>query len=162
MDSALIIVANVSFGVIGFAVIAAWYVMPRLGPLGRADALQPLLLVHSFRYVGLLFLAPALTAQSLAKEFAYPAAIGDLVAAVLAVIAIAALRRQWRLAVALVWLFNIQGAVDLLYALVMGTASGAVYHLGAAAWIPVLYVPALLVSHAMIFRLFLRREQAHR
>ena len=152
MDSALIILASVVFGVVGFSFVARWYVMPRLAALGRADALQPLLL-HSFRYVGLLLMAPALTGASLAGEFAYPAAVGDFVAAGLAVIAIAALRNHWRNAVALVWLFNIFGTVDLLYALVMGTVSGAVYQLGAAAWIPILFVPPLLVSHAIIFRL---------
>jgi hypothetical protein len=56
----------------------------------------------------------------------------------------------------LVWLFNIEGTVDLLNAIYLGLATGITsYQLGAAWFIPTVYVPALLVTHALIFVLLL-------
>jgi hypothetical protein len=83
----------------------------------RADALMPLLLLHSFRHIGMAFLLPGVTATALDARFAIPAAYGDLLAAVLAFVAILALRQQWAAATPLVWLCNIVGTVDLLNAL---------------------------------------------
>ena len=41
-----------------YGLIAKWYVMPVLGSLPRARAFMPLLLFHSFRFVGLALLDP--------------------------------------------------------------------------------------------------------
>ena len=45
-----------------------------------------------------------------------PAAYGDLLAALLALLAIAALRMAWAGAIPLVWLFNVEGTLDLVNA----------------------------------------------
>ena len=67
------------------------------------------------------------------------------------------------LTLTLVWLFNIEGTVDLLNAIYQGLATGiASYHLGAAWFIPTVYVPALLVTHALIFVLLLSGGRARR
>ena len=67
------------------------------------------------------------------------------------------------LTLTLVWLFNIEGTVDLLNAIYQGLATGiANYHLGAAWFIPTVYVPALLVTHALIFVLLLSGGRARR
>jgi len=44
------------------------------------------------------------------------AAIGDLLAALLAFLGILALRREWRIAIPLVWVFNVEGPLDFLNA----------------------------------------------
>ncbi len=81
----------------------------------------------------------------------------------LALVALAALRLHWpsTIALALVWLFNIEGTADLLRAFYVAFATGAVNTMGGLAyWIVGFYVPALLVTHFLIFRLLLQRERS--
>jgi hypothetical protein len=98
-----------------------------------------------------MFLAPGATYPGLPAQFAYPAALGDLVAAVLAVVAIPAVATEARSARFLVWLFNLEGTVDLLAAIALANAYDASPHMGAAYWIPAFWVPALLVTHYIMF-----------
>jgi hypothetical protein len=58
----------------------------------------------------------AVVSPSLPSAFAARAAYGDLVAAILAVTATIALSRHASVATLLVWLFNVWGAADLLFA----------------------------------------------
>jgi hypothetical protein len=146
-------------GLTAYSLIAKWYVMPWLVSQSRAKALTPILLFHSFRFVGLAFLIPGVTSQPLDPRFADPAAYGDLIAALLALLALMALRLEWRLAIPLVWLFNVEGTLDLLNAVTQGlryTEDGA---LGATFFIPMVIVPALLVTHVMVFIILLRGER---
>lgn len=147
---------SIVMSVVSFTLVAAWYVMPMLTRRPLADALIPLLLFHSFRHIGLAFLIPGVTAEALDPRFAVPAAYGDLLAAVLALAAIAALRWQLALAIPLAWIFNIEGFLDLLNALYQGFRFTPDGHLGATYFIPAVIVPALLVTHVMIFILLLR------
>ena len=55
----------------------------------------------------------------------------------------------------LVWLFNVVGTVDLIYAVTRGTLEQAAPVMGAAWYIPTFLVPALLVSHFLVFKLLL-------
>jgi hypothetical protein len=70
---------------------------------------------------------------------------------VLALVALAAVIKNLRSARFLVWLFNIEGSIDLVLAIALATISGAPAYMGAAYWIPALWVPALLVSHYITF-----------
>ena len=158
MPPDLILPLSMVMGLIGYGLIAKWYAMPTLVTLPRTTALLPLLLPHCFRFVGLAFLIPGVTSQPLDPRFANPAAYGDLLAALLAFLAIAALHWRWRTAIALVWVFNVEGTLDLLNAVMQGiryTEDGA---LGAAFFIPMMVVPFLLVIHFMVFVLLLRSE----
>jgi hypothetical protein len=161
MDTAQIFFTQVALNALVYALIALWYVAPRLARLPRARALAPLLFLHTFRSVGLLFLVPGVVGPRLPDAFAIPAAYGDLLAVVLALVALLTLRAGWRGAPALVWLFNLEGTVDLLYAIIQGVrvniAGG--YALGAAWFIPTFVVPALLVTHVLIFWLLLRPQR---
>ncbi len=87
MDN-LILPLSIVLAVLSFSLIAKWYVIPALAPLPRKEALTPLLLLHSFRYVGMAFLIPGVTSAPLDPRFANPAAWGTLLAAVLALIAL--------------------------------------------------------------------------
>ena len=153
MPEDLFLPLSITIGFISYGLIANWYVMPALSSLPRAKALKPLLFLHTFRYIGLAFLVPGVPAQTLDPRFANPAAYGDLLAAVLALIALLALRFSWVIAIPLVWVFNIEGFLDLINALFQGLRFDA--QLGAAYFIPVVMVPALLVTHLMIFKLLL-------
>ena len=134
--------------------IAAWLLAPWLAKQSRYEALFWLTLPHAFRHVGLVFLVPGVVVQPLPEAFANPAAYGDLLTGVLALLALVALRTNWAGALGLVWVFNIVGTVDLLNAL---RQAHAVPHLGAAWYIPTFLVPALLVTHYLIFARLLKR-----
>lgn len=158
MPLELIVPLCFALSLVAYIWIAKWYVMPALRALPRPAALVPLLLLHAFRFIGLAFLIPGVTAQPLDPRFANPAAYGDLLASLLAFAAIVALRRGWGVAIPLVWIFNVEGSLDLLYAVMQGVRFNAPGAMGATFFIPAVIVPALLVTHALIFMLLLRRE----
>jgi hypothetical protein len=115
--------------------------------------------LHTFRFVGLAFLLPGVVSPDLASGFARPAAYGDLVATSLAWLALLALRS--RLETGFVWVFNLWGSADLLFAFYQGFA-GAGFEpgqLGAAYFIPTVVVPLLLITHVLVFRLLLTRDR---
>ena len=105
----------------------------------------------------MMFLTRGATYPGLPAEFAYPAAFGDLITAVLAFVAIPLVLRRSVLAKPLVWLFNIFGTVDLLTAITTATIYNAPTTMGPAYWIPAVAVAALLVAHYVTFILLLRR-----
>lgn len=148
---------SVLFGFIAWGVVTARYIWPALRQRPLADALRPLLLLHAFRFGGLAFLIPGVVSPDLPSAFARPAAYGDLATAILALLAFATLRSK--LGIILVWIFNIVGSVDLLYAFYQGNATALKPgQLGAAYFIPNVYVPLLLITHAIIFRLLLKHR----
>jgi len=148
---------SVLMSFLAFAIVTKLYILPRLRVMQREEALLPLVVPHAFRFVGLSFLVPGVVSPSLSPAFAVPAAYGDLVAAILAMVATLSLSARVPWAIALVWGFNVWGTVDLLNAIFQGQI-GAVGEgsFGAAFFIPTLVVPALLVTHALIFWLLLR------
>ncbi len=146
-----ILTVNLLFSTLVFWIAARIYVFPRLQELKPRTILLPILLLHSFRHLGLMFLAPGATYSGIPAAFAYPAAFGDLLAAVLAISAVPAVARQGRSARSLVWLFNVEGTLDLLVAIVLATLYDASAYMGPAYWIPAFWVPALLVTHYIAF-----------
>ena len=153
-----ITVINMFFSTLIFVLIARFYLMPKLGTMSTAEALQPLLLFHGMRHIGLVFLSSGVARPGLAQEFAIPAAYGDLAAAILALVALAALRNRSSVATPLVWLFNIVGTVDLFAALTIGIMYDATAYMGAGYFLPAVVVPALLVTHYIIFKLLMGRK----
>jgi hypothetical protein len=150
-----ILTLNLLFSTLIFA-IAAWiYVWPKLQTLDLKTLLIPILLLHTFRHLGLMFLEPGATMPGIAPEFTKPAAYGDFLAAILALIALFALLKNFKFSLLLVWIFNIEGTLDLLDAIALATKYKAVHFMGAAYWIPAFWVPALLVTHFIVFRLLL-------
>ena len=148
---------SVAFSFVAWSLVARDFVWPALNGRSRADALHPLLILHSFRFVGLSFLIPGVVSPDLPAAFAAPAAYGDLVAMLLALLAFAALRS--RFGIVLVWLFGIWGTADLLYAFFNGyRVELQPGHLGAAFYIPTVVVPFLLVTHVLVFRILLRGD----
>jgi len=110
-----ILTVNLAFSTLIFWIGSRIYILPRLHELAPRTVLLPVLLLHAFRHLGLMFLAPGATYPGIPPQFAYPAALGDLVAAVLAVVAIPPVATQARSARFLVWLFNIEGTVGYLH-----------------------------------------------
>ena len=151
-----ILTVNLVLSTFVFWIAARLYLLPRLAECEPRTILIPILLLHATRHLGLMFLAPGAVLPGIPPQFAYPAAFGDLLAAVLALAAIPAVALRARPARLLVWLFNIEGTVDLAAAIVLATVYNAAPFMGPAYWIPALWVPALLVTHYITFVVLLR------
>jgi len=141
-----------------FYVGAKIYIMPKINELRPQVILIPILILHSFRHLGLMFLAKGATYPGMPPQFAYPAAVGDLLAAILAFLAILATVNNLRIGRFLLWVFSIEGTVDLIVAITLATLYGAPAYMGAAYWIPAFWVPALLVSHYLVFIVLIRQS----
>jgi hypothetical protein len=161
MDIQALFGLSVLMSFVAFGLVTKLYLWPRLRVLGREDALVALVLPHTFRFIGLSFLVPGVVSPALPAAIAVPAAYGDLVAAVLAVAATLALSWRTPLATVLVWLFNVWGTADLLFAFYQGVFGAGLDAgmFGAAFFIPTAVVPPLLVTHALVFWLLLRPRQ---
>jgi hypothetical protein len=141
-------------------VAATLFAWPWLRDAHRQQSLLWLVAPHMFlRFIGLSFLIPGVVSLSLPKAWAVPAAYGDFVAGILAIIATAALAHMAAWAMAAVWIFNVWGAADLLFAFYQGQRINLdPGSLGAGFYIVTAVVPPLLVSHGLIFILLLRNH----
>lgn len=151
-----ILTVNLILSTFVFWVAAKLYIVPTLGRHEPRTVLLPILLLHSLRHLGLMFLAPGAVYPGIPTQFTYPAAFGDMLTAVLAMIAIPAVAMQVRIGKLLVWLFNIVGSLDLIDAIVLATIYDAAPFMGPAYWIPAFWVPALIVTHYLTFLVLLR------
>ena len=152
-----ILTINLLFNTLVFAIAVALYLMPKLHQLEPRSVVVPILLLHATRHLGLMFLAPGATHPGIPAQFAYPAAFGDLLASVLAIIAIITIIRTSRFARTFVGVFNVEGTLDLALAISLATIYDASPFMGAAYWIPAFWVPALLVTHYVVFVLLGKR-----
>ena len=142
-----------------FYVTARLYLLPLVPRIRPQQILVPILLLHSMRHLGMMFLTRGATYPGLPLQFAYPAAFGDLITAFLAFVAIPFVLRGARLAKSAVWIFNIFGTLDLLVAITTATIYNAPVTMGPAYWIPAFWVPLLLVTHYVTFVLLCRPWQ---
>jgi hypothetical protein len=143
-----------------YSLIAWWYVAPRLSGLPRPVALAPLVWVHAFRIVGGTILAPGAVAAAVPAEFRTMIGYGDMATAVLALLALVALRFRLSAAIAVVWLVLGVGLLDTVNAIIQSLRfSVFTYALGVNWVIVTMYVPALLVSSVLIF-IHLRRSSS--
>ena len=142
-----------------FYVAARILLLPRLGDLVPRAVMIPILLLHSLRHLGLMFLTRGAVYPGMPPQFAYPAALGDLFTALLAFASIPAVLKDWNAGRRLVWVFNIVGTLDLVVAIALATIYGAPVSMGPAYWIPAFWVPGLLVTHYVTFILLLRSSR---
>jgi hypothetical protein len=157
MSAEFIFFTSIGLSFIAWSMLTSRYVWPRLRLMPRPEALQPLLLLHAFRFVGLAFLVPGVVSPDLPAAFARAAAYGDIVTATLALLSLLTLSRGF--GVPFVWIFNVWGTADLLTAFYQANRSGLLAgQLGATYFIPTVLVPLLLTTHAVVFRLLLQRS----
>ncbi len=149
--------ASIAFSLLAWGILSARYIWPELRLRSRAEALRPLLILHSFRFIGLAFLVRGVVSADLPSVFARSAAYGDIVAAILAVLALLSLPSGVGIAVA--WIFNIWGAADLFNAFYQANHAGLMAgQLGATYFIPTLIVPLLLITHGLGFRILMQSQ----
>ena len=148
---------SIAFSVIVWGIVAARYIWPQLRLRRRSEALQPLLVLHSFRFIGLAFLVPGVVSPDLPRAFATSAAFGDIAAAALALLSLLSLRTVPGVLIA--WTFNVWGSLDLVNAFYKANATGlSPGQLGATYFIPTLIVPLLLITHGLAFRVLLQHR----
>lgn len=140
-----------------YALLARWYVWPRLRDRTREEAVVPLLWVHAFRHIALTMVASTQFDATVPRDWLLELAYGDLLATVLALASIFAIRWKWKSALRLVWVFNIVGLANLANVFFKSVMLDVThYHLGVGWYIATFYVPALWISHIMIFVVLIR------
>jgi hypothetical protein len=148
---------SIAFSLIAWGIVAARYIWPELRLRPPVEALRPLLILHSFRFIGSAFLIPGVVSPDLPPAFAHSAAYGDIGAAMLALLALISLPRAGGLVIA--WIFNLWGFADLLNAFYQANHAGLLPgQLGASYFIPTLVVPLLLITHGLAFRILLQHQ----
>lgn len=141
-----------TFSLVAYALIAWWYGAPRLARLPREVALVPLLWIHAFRIVGGTILAPGAADSAVPSDFRTMIGLGDMATAVVALLALIALRYRVQGAIALVWLCLTVGLLDTVNAIIQSMRYSVFTHGLGVNWVIVTsYVPALLVSSVLIF-----------
>jgi hypothetical protein len=140
-----------TFCLVAYALLAGWYVVPRLSGVPKAAALIPLVWVHVFRVAGATILAPGAVDAGVPMEFRTMVGLGDLATAVLALVAVILLQRRASVAIAAVWLCLIVGTVDTVNAIIQSVRYDVfTFPLGLNWVIVTMYVPALVVSSVLI------------
>src|SRR5437867_10117082 len=120
-----ILALNLIANTVIFYVAARLYLLPLILRVRPQLILVPILLLHSMRHLGLMFLTRGATFPGMPPQFAYPAAFGDLVTAILAFAAIPVVLSKSGLAKPAVWTFNIFGTLDVLAAITLATIYNA-------------------------------------
>ncbi|HVO73992.1 MAG TPA: hypothetical protein VMT35_08220 [Ignavibacteriaceae bacterium] len=159
MSNLQIFSLQILLSLIVYFLIMKWYISPRLSNLRVAQALVFMLFIHSFRHIGLTILIPSIVDSNISSPFITQYAFGEYFIAALAVVCLVGLTAQIRGTVYLVWIFNIIGAVLIIYAWIQFYIIDITqYRLGTFWFIPTFYMPALLVSHYAIFSMLIKRK----
>lgn len=149
-----------TMALLAYALLGLWYVYPRLTALPLVVALQPLIWVHAFRFVGGTILAPGSVAAAVPDHFRRLVGYGDLLTSALALLALVALHLRWRPAIALAWVVLVVGGLDTVDAIVWSVRDDVFPQALGFNWVIVtLYVPALLVSTVLAVVVLVRRRQ---
>jgi hypothetical protein len=150
---------SVAFGLTAWGAVAWQYIWPALRERPSPESLRPILLLHGFRFLGLTFMVPGVVSRDLPAAFAQPVGYGDLITAILALLALATLGT--RTGTVLAWVFNAFGMTDLFFAFYLGNRISLPDNpglLGAAYFIFATYVPLLLITHGLALRILLRTK----
>lgn len=134
-----------------YIAMARWHVTPWLRSLSRADALIALLWVHVFRYVALQTYSAQHGGFPISDQGLFEIVAGDVGGAVLAFLAIVALRLRSRIGLILSAILVAETAYDTVTNIrggmrehLLGAASGPTW------FILAFYVPAVVVTAVMI------------
>lgn len=157
MSSELMFRLHLILGYVAWLLCLGIYGWPKFKTMSHFEAQRAIATLHSFRFFGLVFILPGVVG-ALPTSFAAFAAYADFATSLLAMMALLTAKVR-----SLFWLFvvafNVVGASDILldyYHAVQIDLPAHAGELGAAYAIPVLYVPVLMISHAVAFYLLLR------
>jgi len=160
MSPAFIFQMHLILGYVPWLLCFGAYIWPRLKAMDPIDAQYAIATLHSFRFVGLVFIVPGVVGPDLPNGFATFAAYGDFATGLLAMLALLTVRRRplfWPFVIA----FNLMGIVDILIDYYHGNQVGLpalAGELSATYVIPIVYVPLLMITHVAAFYLLARRQ----
>ena len=164
MSTETIFRIHLVLGYVAWMLCFGTYLLPKLRSMSRFEAHRVMATIHSFRFIGLVFIVPGIVGPNLPASFATFSAYGDFATGVLALLALLTARKRplfWFFVVA----FNLVGAADILldyyHAVVTGLPAIA-GQLGITYLIAIVYVPLLMITHGVAFYWLLRRPQAIR
>ena len=143
---------NLAMSTVIFYWAAKIYLMPKLKEISATTIFVPILILHSLRHLGLMFMTSGAVYEGMPAQFAFFAGIGDFLTALLALFALYAIRRDKPFKLKAMWVFNVVGTIDLINAISMGAIYNIGPYMGASYWIPSFWVPALLVTHYIVFK----------
>jgi hypothetical protein len=147
--------------IVVYSLIAWWYVAPYLKRLKLEQALTMLLWVHVFRYCILYMPVARQEGYAISNAAAMQLTIGDLSGAILAAIAIVALRFRLRLGLIISWTVIVVTVGDVLTGLYQRSIEPPRPDAAGVWWlIFVFFAPAILVSLPLIgWQLTTRRTE---
>ncbi|MEH2514200.1 nicotinamide riboside transporter PnuC [Nitrobacteraceae bacterium AZCC 1564] len=160
MSPRILFQIHLVLGYVAWLLCFGAYIWPRLKAMDHIEAHRAIATLHSFRFFGLVFMLPGVVGPNLPAHFADFAATYDLATSVLAMLALVTVRIRplfWLFVVA----FNVVGVVDLIidyYHAVQIDLPAKAGELGAAYAIPIIYVPALMITHLIALYLLVRRQ----
>ena len=150
---------SIACSFIAWGILTARYICPELRLRERTEALRPLLILHSFGFVGWAVLVPGVVSPDLPPAFAHSTAYGDIIAAILALLSLLLLPTAAGVAAA--WISTLWGSADILNAFYQANHAGLLAgQLGAAYFLPTVIVPLLLITHGLAFRILLQHQPA--
>ena len=152
--SAQLLALLAAMSLLAWGIVARVHLLPWLDRRAPRDALLVVVAPHMFRHVGAMALLPGIGDAPAA--WSVPLAWGDGATALLAALAMIALHRSWRAAVALTWLFNVVGILDMLHNGHRAAILQVAPRLGVVAYVVAFVVPGMLVCHLLVFRALLR------
>jgi len=158
MSPATVFNIHLVLGYVSWLLCFGAYIWPRLKMMEPVEAQRAIATLHSFRFFGLVFIVPGVVGPNLPAGFATFAAYGDFATGLLAILALLTVRIRsvfWLLVAA----FNVAGVADLLVDYYHGIRFGLpalAGELAATYWIPILYVPLLMITHVAAFYLLMR------
>ena len=162
MSTEIIFQIHLVLGYVAWLLCFGTYVWPRLRSMDEVEAQRAIATLHSFRFLGLVFMLPGVVGPDLPASFATFAAYGDFATGVLAMLALVTVRIRslfWPFVVA----FNLVGIADLVvdyYHAIEAGLPAMAGQFGAMYAIPILYVPTLMITHVAALYLLLRPKAA--
>lgn len=160
MSPATVFDIHLLLGYVPWLLCFGAYLWPKLRSMDSVEAQRAIATLHSFRFFGLVFIIPGVVGHDLPAGFATFAAYGDFATGLLAMLALLTLRVRplfWLFVVA----FNLVGTVDIVVDYYHGNQfdlpalSG---QLASTYWVPIIYVPLLMITHVAAFYLLARPQ----
>jgi hypothetical protein len=164
MSSVTLFQIQLVLGYVVWLLCFSVYLWPRLKVMDRFAAQHAIATLHSFRFFGLVFILPGIVGPALPAGFATFAAYGDFATGVLAMLALLAARIRplfWSFVVA----FNVVGAIDIIvdyYHAIQSGLPAMAGQLGSTYAIAIIYVPLLMITHAVAFYFLVRPQKENR
>ena len=160
MSQATVFWIHLFLGYVAWLLFFSAYAWPKLKTMDWVESQRAIATLHSFRFFGLVFILPGVIGPNLPGSFAEFAAYGDFATGILAILALLTVRVRPLFSLFVI-AFNVVGAADIIIDYYHGNQVGLAAvagQLGATYAIPIIYVPALMITHIVAFYLLVRPQ----